>query len=131
MKRFPLHLYSATSTERIDNVTSFIGEDQTGQFGLMAHHERFASVLAYGLARFCVGASDWRYLAMPGAVLYFADNALHISTRRYIHGTDFHAVSRELDEKLLAEEQGLVVIKRSLQTLERAMFQRLWRMEER
>jgi F-type H+-transporting ATPase subunit epsilon len=131
MNRFPLHLYSATGVERIDGVTSFVGEDQNGQFGLLAHHERFSTVLVYGLARFCVGASDWRYLAMPGAVLYFADNALHISTRRYIQGADFHAVSRALDEQLLAEEQGLVAMKRSLQTLERAMFQRLWRMEER
>jgi F-type H+-transporting ATPase subunit epsilon len=128
MNDFPLHLYSTSRVDHFAGVTSFVGEDKSGQFGLMAKHARMTTVLTYGLARFCVGGSDWRYLAVPGAVLYFVDNALHISTRRYIHGPDFRAVSRALDEQLLAEEQGLAEVKRSLKTLEQAMFQRLWRM---
>jgi F-type H+-transporting ATPase subunit epsilon len=129
MNDFSLHLYSAASVEHIDGVTSFVGEDESGQFGMMAHHARMATVLTYGLARFCVGPSDWRYLAVPGAVLYFIDNALHVSARRFVLGPDFHEVSRALDEQLLAEEQGLAEVKLNLRTLEQAMFQRLWRME--
>lgn len=129
MNSFPLHLYSATRIDHIDAVTRFVGEDKSGQFGLMAHHVSMATVLTYGLARFCVGESDWRYLAVPGAVLYFVDNALHISTRRYIHGPDFREVSLALDQQLLAEEQALSEVKLNLKTMEAAMFQRLWRME--
>lgn len=129
MNAFPLHLYSASRVDCIDGVTSFVGEDESGQFGLMANHARMTTVLTYGLARFCIGKSDWRYLAIPGAVLHFIDNALHISTRRYIHGPDFREVSRALDEQLLAEEQGLAEVKLNLKTLEQAMFERLWRME--
>ena len=129
MTAFPLHLYSATRIDHVEGVTRFVGEDRSGQFGLMARHARMATVLTYGLARFCIGESDWRYLAVPGAVLSFVDNALHVSTRRYIVGPDFHEVSRALDEQLLAEEQALSEVKHNLQTMETAMFQRLWRME--
>ena len=129
MSTFSLHLYSAASLDRIDGVTSFVGEDESGQFGLQANHGRLSTVLSYGLARFRLGENDWHYLAVPCAVLYFIHNTLHISTRRFVHGPDFRAVSQALDEQLLAEEQGLAEVKLNLKTLEQAMFQRLWRME--
>jgi F-type H+-transporting ATPase subunit epsilon len=131
VKTFIMTLSSATRVELVADVTQFVGEDASGQFGVLAHHARTATVLVYGLARYCVGEDDWRYLAVPGAVLYFVDNHLRISTRRFVHGGDFRKVSEALDQQLLAEEQALDEVKRNLRTLEQAMFQRLWRMQAR
>jgi F-type H+-transporting ATPase subunit epsilon len=36
MKSFVLHLQDATHYERIDQVTSFVGQDDSGLFGILA-----------------------------------------------------------------------------------------------
>jgi F-type H+-transporting ATPase subunit epsilon len=123
---FTLHLHDATRMQRIDGVTSFVGEDATGSFGILSGHTRFMTMLAIGLARFRIGANDWRYLAVPGALLYFAQNTLTISTRHYLVDNDYDLICKLLDEQLLAEEEDLKTTKESLQRMEQEMFKRLW-----
>ena len=67
--------------------------------------------------------------AFPQAILYFVDNALYISTRRFLHDADYQRISAGLLEQLLKEEEGLRTIKESLLRLEQGMFRRLWQME--
>ena len=125
MKTFPLFLQGARQFERIDGVTSFVGEDATGSFALRAHHERFMSALVFGLARYRLADGDWQYLALPGALLYFVDNQLFINTRRYIADTDYKRISQALTEQLLQEEEVLQGLKQNLHRLEEAMMRHL------
>lgn len=128
MRTFSLHVQSATQYELIKNVTSFVGEDASGSFGICARHERMATALSYGLARYQLQPGAWRYLAFPGGILYFVDNALFISTRRFLHDADYQRISSGLLEQLLKEEDELRAIKESLHRLEQEMFRRLWQM---
>ena len=125
MKTFPLFLQGARQFERIDGVSSFVGEDATGSFALRAHHERFMSALVFGLARYRLLDGDWQYLALPGALLYFVDNQLFINTRRYIADTDYKRISQVLTEQLLQEEEVLQGLKQNLHRLEEAMMRHL------
>ena len=125
MNTFPLFLQGARQFERIDGVTSFVGEDATGSFALRAHHERFMSALVFGLARYRLADGDWQYLALPGALLYFVDNQLFINTRRYIADTDYKRISEALTEQLLQEEEVLQGLKQNLHRLEEAMMRHL------
>jgi F-type H+-transporting ATPase subunit epsilon len=125
MRTFELFLQGARQFERIDAVTSFVGEDATGSFALRAHHERFMSALVFGLARYRLADGDWHYLALPGALLYFVDNELFINTRRYIADTDYNRISQALTEQLLREEEVLMGLKRNLRQLEEAMMRQL------
>ena len=61
-------------------------------FGFLADHARAMTVLHFGLARFRVAGSAWEYLALPGAVVYFADNELFLSARRYVHDSNYTSV---------------------------------------
>lgn len=131
MKTFALHVQSATQYEHIEGVTSFVGEDDSGSFGIRARHARMMTALSYGLARYQLQDSRWRYLAFPGGILYFVDNALYISTRRFLHDADYQRISKGLLEQLLKEEEELRVIKESLYRLEQEMFRRLWQMGRR
>ena len=63
--QFVLNLFDATHEQRIIGVTSFVGEDSTGSFGIQSNHARFMTTLIFGLARFRLGADDWHYLALP------------------------------------------------------------------
>ncbi|MCK5481776.1 MAG: F0F1 ATP synthase subunit epsilon [Gammaproteobacteria bacterium] len=126
MKTFTLILQDATHTQRIEQVTSFVGEDATGSFGILAGHARMMTSLVFGLARFRAGENTWQYLALPGAVLYFSDNELSLSTRRYLVDDDYERISIALHERLLAEEKELHELKKSLHHMEEAVLRRLW-----
>ena len=130
MRTFALQLNGARQSALIDNVVSFVGEDASGRFGLRAGHERFMTPLVFGLARYRPADSEWRYLALPGALLYFAGHELVINARRYIEDTDYHRISRALTEQLLKEEEVLVGLKQNLRQLEEAMLKQLLNIEQ-
>jgi F-type H+-transporting ATPase subunit epsilon len=124
-------LQDATRSEEINNVTSFVGEDASGSFGILAGHARMMTTLIIGLARFRIGGNNWQYLAVPGAVLYFHDNVLTVSTRRYVLDNDYMRISQTLKQQLLEEEENLYALKKSLHNMEEEVLKRLWEMYRR
>ena len=125
MTGFTLLLQSAGQHERIEGVTSFVGEDDSGSFGILPGHARMITVLSYGLARYRIGPEPWVYIALPGGVLYFVRNELRISTRRYFKDSDYGHISGVLLDRLLGEEKEIQTIRDSLFRLEQEMFRRL------
>ncbi len=123
-----LRLQDARGHEQMDDVESFVGADESGSFGLLAGHERFMTSLVFGLARFRRAAGSWEYLALPGALIYFADDQLILSTRRYFRDADYKRISGQLMDRLAAEEKDLEAIQQSLKRLEGEMLKRLWEM---
>jgi F-type H+-transporting ATPase subunit epsilon len=128
LKTFVFHLQSATQYERIDGVASFVGLDASGSFGILAGHERMLTTLAFGLARYRTPNRAWQFVAVPGGVLYFADDALYLSTRRYLRGEDAGAMTVALHEQLLAEEAALRDVKQTMARLENEMLRHLQRL---
>lgn len=129
MNTFVLHLQSGTQYERIDDAVSFIAVDDSGSFGILAGHARMMTSLATGLARFRTADGAWRFLALPGAVLYFVDNQLYVNTRRYLHDPDYKRISKVWREELQAEEDKLRAVTESLKRLEDEMLKRLWTLQ--
>lgn len=126
MKLFSLLLQDAEKSQSIDGLSSFIGEDKSGSFGILAGHTRMMSSLVFGLARFRIGDQAWQYLALPGALLYFNDNKLSISTERYMISDDYEQLSTLLQQQLSSELSKQQVAKKSLHQLEQELFKRLW-----
>lgn len=125
MRAFALKLYDASHEQHIVGVTSFIGEDSSGHFGILANHERFMTTLVFGLARFRQATEDWQYLALPGGVAYFSNNELTISTRHFLIGADLEGISILLEEQLIAEEDNLHATRESLHKMELAVLKRM------
>jgi F-type H+-transporting ATPase subunit epsilon len=128
MTGFLVKLQSATQSERLEQVASFVGEDASGSFGLMRGHARFVTSLVFGMARIRYLDGRREYLALPEAVAYFEGDVLTLSSRRYLRDADYSRISRRLRDELLQEETQLVEIKHSLEQMERAMLVRLWRL---
>lgn len=128
MNTFTVHLLAADRGERIEGVTSFSGEDRSGRFGLLARHERFMTALTFGLARLNFADGRREYLGFPGGLLYFIDNKLQISTRRYLRDADMARITHALTRELLEEEQALEQTRRKLHRLEAEMLKRLVRL---
>lgn len=128
MKPFTLVVQDAMHVERFDQVTSFVGWDDSGSFGLLADHGRFMTVLSWGLARFQTMDGAWHYLALPGGLISFKENTATISTRRFLRDDNADRIAQALEEQLSVEEESLQAMKQSLSRLEEEMFKRLWRM---
>jgi F-type H+-transporting ATPase subunit epsilon len=125
MNPFVLNLFDVTHEQRITGVTSFIGEDASGSFGIQPNHARFMTTLVFGLARFRLASEDWQYLALPGAVVYFNNNELTISTRHFLLDTDLERISALLEQQLITEEDNLHATRESLHRMEQAMLKRM------
>ena len=89
------------------------------------------TILVIGLARFRIGAGDWKYLALPGAAVYFHADVLTLSTRHYLLDDDYMRISQALQQQLLDEEQLLHATKQSLHRMEEEVLRRLWEMGRR
>lgn len=131
MNTFTLKLQDAMHAEDVTGVSCFVGEDDSGSFSILPRHARFTTSLTMGLARFRVGGENWQYLAVPGAVLYFNDDVLTLSTRRYLIDDNYERISEALQQQLLAEEENLHSMKQSLRHLEDEFLKRMWEMEQR
>ena len=129
MSGFTLHLQDAMHSERFDDVTSFVGEDSSGSFGILPGHDRILTVLGFGLARFRHLDTTWQFIALPGGVLSFVDNELVISTRRYVRDADHRKIGETLTHELRREEEDLGAIKASLRQLEQEMLKSLWNLK--
>ena len=131
MKPFVIELADTSGTRRIDDAVSFVGEDASGSFGLMAGHARFMTVLRFGLARYRRADGAWQYLGMPGAVLEFAADRLWLGARRFLLDEDYTRICRLLSEQLADEERSLHDTKVSLRRMEEELLRRLWQLGER
>jgi len=128
MRHFTLQLLDSTQSMRIENVEAFAGTDRSGSFGILAGHARFMTTLTFGLARFRQAGADWQYVAVPGALLSFADNELTLSTRHFLIDADLDRIAASLDEQLLVEEENLRATRESLRRMEEEALKRLWRL---
>jgi len=128
MNQFTLVLQDATHSEQFDNVISFVGEDASGRFGILAGHDRLITSLVIGLAKFRTTDERWQYVAIPGAILYCKHNTVTVSTRKYLLDTDYTRISHALQQELLAEEEKLLKMKHSLHQMEEEIFRRMWEM---
>ena len=125
MKTFTLNLLAADMTGVMENVRSFSAEDKSGSFSILAHHERFMTTLCFGLARVRLADGTEEYLGFPGGLLYFYDNSMHISTRRYLRDKDALCIAKTLSHELLQEERSLNQTRQTLRRLEAEMLRHL------
>jgi F-type H+-transporting ATPase subunit epsilon len=128
MKSFSLRLQDATHSEAVDGVISFVGEDSSGGFGIQAGHGRIMTSMSFGFARFRIRSGDWKYLALPGALLYFDDDILTLSTRHFVLDDDYQRISDVMRDELLAEEVELKDLKESLRRMEEEFLRRIWQL---
>lgn len=129
VRTMTLHLHQATGSERFNDVTSFVGEDASGSFGILPGHARMMTALAVGLARFRIGEAQWHYLALPGGILSGGGGQWTVCTRRYLHETDFRRMGALLAELQRVDQETLGGIRESLHRLEEEMLRRLREIE--
>jgi F-type H+-transporting ATPase subunit epsilon len=131
MNSITVILQDVTHRQEYADATSFVGEDKTGHFGILPDHARFMTSLAMGLCRFKTLKDGWLYVATAGALLYFHDNRLSLTSRHFLVDSDYQRISVALAEQILAEETRLQGQKLSLRKMEEELLKRLWEFRRR
>jgi F-type H+-transporting ATPase subunit epsilon len=131
MKTFGLQLNDLTRLERIEQVTSFVGRDSSGSFGVQAGHEFFITCLQPGLARYRDAQDRWHYIAQPGAVLVFDGQTLQIATSEYLCSDDREGVVAALELQWAEQSQLSGLTRRTRLQLEQNLARKLWDMNRR
>jgi F-type H+-transporting ATPase subunit epsilon len=130
MTPFALTLASPREIVQLDAVAHFIGTDASGRFGLLPGHTPLITVLRFGLARLRpADTPHWRYLALPGGTLHFADNHLHIACRHFTLGDDAAALQAALARTARQEDARRADLRHNLDRFEQTLMQRLWEMQ--
>jgi len=125
MKTFGLTLIDTAEIARFEQVVEFIAADSDGSFGILAGHVHAVALLRYGLARFRDDKDIWRYLALPGGVLRFADNRLTVTTVRYFLGTDRDRICADLEAAMQQTDSELHRSRAALSEIEHSLVKRL------
>lgn len=123
---FSLILRDSVHEERFDHVQSFLGEDESGSFGIFAGHARFMTVLAFGLAQFKMDDGQQHFVALAGGLLFMRGDLLTLGTRRFVTDVNFERISEKLRSEIAREERELRATRESLHTLEDSVLKRLY-----
>jgi F-type H+-transporting ATPase subunit epsilon len=122
---FDMHLQSPSRYECISGLTSFVGLDASGSFGILAGHERMLTILSPGIMRLTCGQSATEYLGLSGGVLYFVRNQLFISTMKYLRGTDHSQLHNNLKEQIKIQECEVAQLAQAVRKMEESLLKRL------
>jgi len=125
MNRFALTLQDCQGVEHFAEIVQFVGADAQGSFGILAGHVHCIALLRYGLARFCDRDGIWRYLALPGGVLRFADNRLTVTTVRYFLGDNAGLLCEQLAAEMARTDSEIHSARATLSEIERSLVRRL------
>ena len=125
MREFSVLLHSSTSSERLGHVVSFVGEDDSGSFGILGGHARMMTCVSFGLARIRFANSEIEYIALPGGLIYFLNDELRIATRQYFRSSDYDRMLNILDSQLAVEEENLRGMHENLRRLDESILKRI------
>jgi F-type H+-transporting ATPase subunit epsilon len=125
-----LTLLDGSSSVRIDDVSSIVAADASGQFGLLPGHVAMVTVLEPGLFRYRVaGSSQWWYGACVGGLLSCVmaggANDVRIVSRRFLQGEDPEALQAQLDRLLQRESTLRLSTSESRAGLDLAFYKRM------
>lgn len=128
VKGFTLELCDTRTMEGVEGVESFVGEDASGSFGILADREHFVTVLVWGICRYRTNDGCWHYAALPGGVLSFLEGTLTICTRHFLQSDDATELEKRLDAEIAAEESSRRAISDLIHTMDRELLRRMIRL---
>lgn len=125
-----LTLLDGRSTTRLEQITSLIAQDASGQFGILPGHVKLVTLLEPGLFRYRVGdGTAWFHGASAGGMLSCQRDAgstqVRIVSRRFLLGDEPETLQKQLDELLASERTLRMSTRDSVAQLEHAFYKRM------
>jgi len=126
-----LTLLDGTSSLRIDEVTSIVAADASGEFGLLPGHAELVTVLEPGLFRYRTAQqAAWSFGACVGGLLSCTltpgrGTQVSIVSRRFLRGEEPEVLQTQLDDLLEREGMLRLSTRESREQLDLAFYKRM------
>lgn len=130
MNSFTIYLQSITKEEQIHNVMSFVSEDDSGKYGVMANHCRMLTNIKIGMSKITYTNFTTEYLALASGIIYFTNNKLYINTKNYTRSDDYYKLVEILNTQLKSEDQAIKNINETIERVDEMVLKRLWELEQ-
>jgi F-type H+-transporting ATPase subunit epsilon len=92
----PFRIYA-----KLDNVLHIVAETAAGSFGLLPHRLDCVAALVPGILSYTTSADDLTYLAIDRGTLIKSGDAVVISVRRAITGTNLNTLHQAVVQEYL------------------------------
>ena len=131
-----LILLDGTSSTRIENLTSIVAADASGQFGLLPGHDTLVTVLEPGLFRYRQAhTTDWSFGACVGGLLSCSSTPdrrteVCVVSRRFLRGDEPEVLQTQLDQLLEREGMLRVSTRESRERLDLAFYKRMQQLSQ-
>lgn len=125
-----LTLLDGRSSTRIEQVTSLVAQDASGQFGILPGHVALVTVLEPGLFRYRTGTDQtWSYGASAGGLLHCVPDGgttqVRIVSRRFLLGDEPETLQAQLDDMLANERTLRLSTRDNVGQLDQAFYKRM------
>jgi F-type H+-transporting ATPase subunit epsilon len=140
MASLTLMLLDGSRMQRIERVASLVAADASGQFGVLAGHAEFVTLLEPGLWRYRIeGEASWHHAAGAGGLLHCMPRAAGATDVRIVSarllqagaGETPEALERQLDALLEHEALLRLSARASQLRVDTALYRRLQELAER
>ncbi|WP_281951236.1 F0F1 ATP synthase subunit epsilon [Nitrosophilus kaiyonis] len=126
---FDLIIISPTKKLIIKDIEFFRGEDESGTFGILAHHIEFLTILTRSIGIIKKDGKE-QYIALNKGILRFNDNKLFITTREFIISDKLEMLKDIIDKKFKKIEEQEKVFRHNIQKLEKEFIKKVIKMEK-
>ncbi len=129
LKSFTCKVYSPKNILTINEVSSFVGEDNSGSFGIMAGRYPLVTILKCSTAKLKLNDDSVLYLGISGGVLSFKSNILTIVTSFAIQSENIEDLTEALDVAIAKDEERSQKIQGYIQKLDDEILKRIKQLE--
>lgn len=125
---FNARIITPQIVEEIENITFFRAEDESGTFGLLAHHTHFLTVLKPSVSIAVINGKE-HYYAFHGGILTFKDNLLTITAKEFVQSDQIKELKTIIKKSFEQMEQKDHQFYENVENLQKAFFKKIIEME--
>lgn len=125
---FKLNIITPSHTQKVENISSFRGEDSSGSFGILPKHIEFLTILEPSISIVLIDEEE-EYFAFNGGILSFKKDILTITTKEFVQSKQISELQGII--KKFSQEQQIKesIFHLNMKNLETAFFKKIIELE--
>lgn len=125
---FSARIVTPQSVEEIENISFFRAEDESGTFGLLAHHTHFLTILKPSVSIAVINEKE-HYYAFNGGILTFKDNLLTITAKEFVQSDRMKELKTMIKKSFEQMEEKDHMFYENMENLQKAFFRKIIELE--
>ena len=125
---FSAHIITPSHIERVDNISFFRAEDQSGSFGILPRHIEFLTILEPSIAIAVIDGNE-EYFAFNGGILSFKKEMLTVTTKEFVRSSRIGELKESIEKYFNEQTQKESLFHLNMANLQKAFFKKMIELE--